>query len=119
MIKAYGIKNIKVKFLAISVLHAFHVANVGKPILGANLFAKTGLLVDVKDRQLVWLPCLQSPLVFVPAATAGGVGTVFGLHASRSNEVEALLDAFPEILVSKYVSSPPLHSVVELSLIHI
>ena len=102
------------KFLTVSVLHSFRVADVRKPILGADFFARTGLLVDVKGRQLVRLPRLQSPLVVVPAAAAGaGVGgtTVFGLHEPRSNQVEALLNEFPDVLVSKYDSSPPLHGV--------
>ena len=60
----------------------------------------TGLLVDVKNRQLVSLPRHQSPLHIVPAAVARRPATaVFGLHSPQRNEIEELLDAFPEILV--------------------
>ena len=114
VIKTFGHRNIKVKFLTVSVLHSFRVADVNRLILGADFFARTGLLVDVKGRQLVRLPRLQSPLVVVPATVSQSRGihaTVFGLHDPRSNQVEALLDDFPDVLVSKYDSAPPLHGV--------
>ena len=111
-IKSYGVKSIKLHFPSIAINHLFRLADVSRPILGSDFFAKTGLLVDVRNRQLVRLPRLNSPLHVVPAsATRLPASAVCGLHSPRSNEIEALLDSFPEILVSKYDSSPPLHGV--------
>ena len=83
---------------------------MSRPILGSDFFAKTGLLVDVKNLQLVRLPRQQSPLLVVPAVRCSA-NEVFGLHSPRDNVIEALLDEFPAVLVSKYDSSPPLHGV--------
>ena len=109
-IKSFGVRQIKLKLHSISVSHPFRLADVSRPILGSDFFAKTGLLVDVQGQQLVRLPRHQSPLLVVPASRCHA-NEVFGLHAPRRNEIEAVLDSFPEILVSKYDSSPPLHGV--------
>ena len=108
VIRSYGVKTIKLKFPSLSLSHPFRLADVARPILGSDFFARTGLLVDVQNKQLVRLPRLHSPLHVVPASRCS-VSAVCGLHTPRSNEIEALLDEFPDILVSKYDASPPRH----------
>ena len=111
-ISSFGTRIIKLQFHSVKVQHPFRLANVSRPILGSDFFAKTGLLVDVKNLQLVRLPRQQSALLVVPAVrcSSNEVSTL-GLHSPRDNAVEALLDDFPGVLVSKYDSSPPLHGV--------
>ena len=109
-IKLFGTRLIKLQFHSVHLSHSFRLADVSRPILGSDFFAKTGLLVDVKNQQLVRLPQQQTPLLVVPAVRCSS-NEVFGLHSPRRNAVEALLDEFPEILVSKYDSTPPLHGV--------
>ena len=70
VIRSYGTKSIKLQFPSISVTHSFRLADVSRPILGSDFFAKTGLLVDVRNRQLVRLPRLHSPRHVVPASAA-------------------------------------------------
>ena len=109
-IKSYGTRAIKLDFSSISISLSFRLADVSRPILGSDFFARTGLLVDVRNRQLVRLPRRQSPLLVVPATRCGSY-EVCGLHSPRDNKIEEILDSFPEILVSKYDNSAPLHGV--------
>ena len=111
VIPSFGSAPVSLKFGPVALTHSFGLAEVSRPILGSDFFAKTVLLVDIQGRQLVRLPHRQSPLAIVPAVVKPGSSSVTGLHSPRANAVEALLDAFPEVLVSKYDSSPPLHGV--------
>ena len=69
-IKSFGQRSIKLRLSssASDICHPFRLADVSRPILGSDFFARTGLLVDVKNRQLVRLPRHQSPLLVVPAS---------------------------------------------------
>ena len=111
-IKSFGLRFIKLRLPSATsdISHPFRLADVSRPILGSDFFARTGLLVDVKNRQLVRFPRQQSPLLVVPASRCGS-GEVFGLHSPRCNKIEEILVSFPEVLVSKYDNSPPLHGV--------
>ena len=54
-INTFGAKTLTLNFGAFVVEHAFLLAEVPRPILGSDFFAKHGLLIDVRQRQLVRL----------------------------------------------------------------
>ena len=113
-IDTFGVRQINLSFSDMNVVHPFYLASVPRPILGSDFFAKHGLLIDIKNKQLVRLPERHAALAVLPAIsnTASSVSALTGLHPPRKNVVEALLDQFPGVLVSKFdASSPPAHGV--------
>ena len=110
-IPVYGSKLIKLRFHGLSASHRFLLAAVKKPILGSDFFVRHHLLIDLHGRRLLRLlhgSCLSL------RAEAASQAEICGLHAPRSNQVEALLDQFPQVLVSRYDSAPPKHGVRHL-----
>ena len=89
-IKSFRVRTIKLQFHSVSETHPFRLADVSRPILGSDFFAKTGLLVDVQNQQLVRLPQHQSPLLVVPATRCHS-NEVFGLHAPLGNKIRDAL----------------------------
>ena len=113
-INTFGIRSINLRFNDMEVVHPFFLADIPRPILGSDFFAKHGFLIDIKNKQLVRLPERHSALVVLPAIsdTTLSVSALQGLHPPRENVVEALLDQFPSVLVSKFDSSTsPAHGV--------
>ena len=49
-IALFGSKSLKLSFPSVNLVHRFRIADVSKPILGSDFFARTGLLVDIKNR---------------------------------------------------------------------
>ena len=92
--------------------HKFWVANVCKPILGADFFAANDLLIDLKRRRLV-SPDGQT---IVKAGTTTAPRNIFGIkfpHQEPPGEFEALLDEFPGICTPTYDSKRPVKHGVE------
>ena len=46
-IPTYGRATLKLNFKGLSVTHVFQVADIERPILGADFFAKNGLVIDL------------------------------------------------------------------------
>ena len=111
-IPTFGATLVKLNFQDLIVHHSFILADVPRPILGSDFFAKQDLLIDVKNRQLVRFPHHDLPLLVLPAVPDSTRHSVAGLHVKRSNPVELLLDQFPGLLVSKFDSATlPAHGV--------
>ena len=105
-IPTFGTVNLNLRFKGLKARQRFHLADVPRPILGADFFSKNGLLIDVRGRRLLRHPGTHSPslapFTLVSARTVDAPGDVCGLHEPRSSPVEALLDDFPSITVSRY-----------------
>ena len=52
-IRTFGTKEFPLVFHSLKVSHKFIIAEVPRPILGSDFFSKVGLLIDLKNRQLV------------------------------------------------------------------
>ena len=52
-IKTFGVKELPLVFHTLCVSHKFFLADVPRPILGSDFFSKAGLLIDLRNRQLV------------------------------------------------------------------
>ena len=116
-IRTFGSKSLHLKFPGLHTSQSFHLADVRKPILGANFISKHGLLIDLQGRRLLRLPPDDSSLLAPLATVAASASTdppvdVCGLHLPRQNKVEELLDDFPGVLVSHYdPAALPAHGV--------
>ena len=80
------------------------MANVCKPILGADFFAANDLLIDLKRRRLV------SPdgRIVIKARTTTAPLNIFGIKFPRQtppNEFELILEEFPGICTPNFNSN--------------
>ena len=111
-IPAFGQRSFKIDLGGGKIyVHKFWVANVCKPILGADFFASNDLLIDLKRRRLV-SPGGQT---IIKAGTTTAPLNIFGIkfpHHKPLNQFESLLDEFPGISTPNYNSKePPKHGV--------
>ena len=113
-IDTYGSRRLSLRFNKLNAVHPFLLADVPRPILGSDFFSARDLLIDVRNRQLVRLPRISTPLAVLPAVTDTSPLTLSlaGLHTPRANVIEALLDDFPQVLVSSFDSKKsPAHGI--------
>ena len=108
-INTFGAKTLSLDFGALVVEHSLLLAEVPRPILGADFFAKHGLLIDVRHHQLVQLSgrVLSAVIPAVPDSTRG---LLSGVAAPR-DPFGALLGEFPDVLESKFDAAAPAHGV--------
>lgn len=123
LIRVWGIKHVVLKLGGRRFHHSFFIADVAKPILGADFFVRHNLAIDLNGRRLidmanskVLLSLFQSPSASLPL--------VFGLSSQENNKYSTLLQEFPDILVPRFhsdvnkhgiehhiiTSGPPVHS---------
>ena len=84
-IRTFGSRTLFLRFRTLHVNHSFLLAEVPRPILGSYFFSAHGLLIDLKNRQLVRLPCPDASFAVLPAVVDAGPHSVAGMHAPRSN----------------------------------
>jgi cleavage and polyadenylation specificity factor subunit 1 len=85
----------------------FHIANVTRPILGADFFIRHNLAVDMRGRRLV---DLDNSFSF-QAASISASASIAGLSSSPCNSFSRLLYDFPDILVPRFDSPVNKHGV--------
>ena len=135
-INTYGKRPLEVSFgSGPPFRHSFWIANVRRPILGADFFMTHGLLIDMPHRRL-----LSSSGTVYPAVQTSPP-SISGLRLPAAGPYESILENFPSLLeqnfsgevkhqVRHYVPTrgPPIHSrprrldgekLQVLSLIHI
>ena len=88
-------------------IHDFYIAEVTRPILGADFFRLHHLAIDVRGRKLLNLADgrLHS------ATSIDSAGSVYGLSCRQSNEYDDIIHAFPSILVPNFSSTGKKHTV--------
>ena len=106
-IKTWGTRNITLKIAPTHVYtHKFYLADVTRPILGADFFTTHDLVIDLKGKRLLsldkastFLNCTDSPM------------TLSGLSLHPHNEFSDLLHHFLELLTPRFDSTINKHGV--------
>ena len=78
----------------------FHVAEVMKPIIGADFFASNRLAIDMSDKHLISFDDLN-----VVASGVASLSSICGLHVARIHSLDAIIDEFPELFVPRFKST--------------
>ena len=86
---------------------AFHIADVTRPILGADFFRVNCLAIDLAGRRLIDLTRNS----IISASPDSSVPLIAGLTTAPPNEFSAILADFPSLLVPRYHSSENKHGV--------
>ena len=99
-IATFGRRGIKLSLApGHAIVQDFWIANVKRPILGADFFIDHHLLIDLPGHRLLdastGCPFHGRPAL-APAAA------ISGLHRAHTGPYEALLEEFPGILVQKF-----------------
>ena len=96
-----GRATLKLRFQGLNTAHDFFLADIPRPILGADFFSKVDLLIDISNQRLLRCPPENSPLLApltpVPARATFLAGDICGLRSETSNVVEELLRHYPNI----------------------
>ena len=85
----------------------FHLANITRPILGANFFTANNVAIDLRGRRLI---DLNSCSTFF-AEQERNSGTLSGLALNTASQFDRLLLQFPDILVPRFQSTLNKHGV--------
>ena len=107
-INAYGLKLIQVSLgLRRTFWHEFILAEVNRPIVGADFLSKHGFLIDIQNKRLV------DPLTELHSSgTVATVDTPTPKFFSISGEYAELLKQYPTLLSAPDYNVPVKHSVV-------
>ena len=86
----------------------FVIADVKRPILGADFLAEFNLLVDVRRRRLVDARTYESINADVASAN---ILRVFHIRPQSFMRHDKIIEDFPSLLTPAYSSDPPKHGV--------
>eukprot|EP00731_Ephydatia_muelleri_P021797 Em0014g388a len=104
-IKTYGSRIVPLQFASKGYQWSFTIADVSRPLLGADFLRSNSLLVDLKGRRLVDAETYHS----VPL---GATRTpALHLNAVTSNQYNTLLSKFPEITMPVFTQAAIKHTV--------
>ena len=85
----------------------FHIADVTRPILGADFFRHNFLAIDLAGRRLIDLTRDS----IISASPDSSVPLIAGLATSAPNEFSSILSEFPSLLVPRYDARENKHGV--------
>lgn len=106
-IKTWGKRSITIEITPKQVYtHEFYIADVTRPILGADFFVAHGLVIDLKGKRLI---SLNNASVFLRSVDSPL--TLSGLSVHPYNSYSELLQQFPELLTVKFDSTVNKHGV--------
>ena len=95
----FGTVSLTLFFTGLRTTHKFFLADVSRPILGADFFADRDLLIDLRGRRLLRRPQQDSPIFSplspVPAKAAAVPTEVCGLHSPNADPIACLLYTSP------------------------
>ncbi len=106
-INTYGSRKIRLQLCNRLYEWTFHVAAVDKPLMGADFLHHSGLLVDVRDRQLIH----PEDFSFTPLILAKG-SHIQGLTFGPGDCYARLLAKFPTLTEPTFSSPTTKHGVV-------
>ena len=85
----------------------FHLADVTRPILGADFFRHNNLAIDLAGRRLIDLTRNS----IIPASPDSSLPLIAGLATSAPDEFSSILAEYPSLLVPRYHSEENKHGV--------
>ena len=106
-IKAYGSCTITLRLASQNFMWKFIVADVSRPLLGADFLWAKALLVDLKSEHLVDARTYHSVCLGKDRALAPSLNAI----ATSVNEFVRLLSEFPDITVPNFTQPPIKHGV--------
>ena len=108
-IRSWGKRDVKLCFGDKKVYtHSFYVADVTRPILGADFFTKSALVIDLHGRRILDRRQMFS---ITGRYETSPPASVSGLSAAPRNAYTQILQDFPRVLVPHYDSAHDKHGV--------
>jgi hypothetical protein len=111
-IRTYGIRRLSLHFPSNTYQWDFIVADVNRPLLGAELFRSNFLLVDFKGKRLVDALAFHSTPLTLSTAPATHLGAI----SDTTSQYDTLLAEFPAITTLNFVQSLTKHGVQHFSI---
>ena len=106
-INTYGTRTIPLHFASRKYEWSFVVADVSRPLLGADFLRSKSLLVDLKGKRLVDTETFQS----VPLGKSEVEAPHLNAISSSTNQYDRLLAEFPDITVPNFAQPTTKHGV--------
>ena len=110
-IKTYGTRRLSLHFASNTYHWNFIIADVTRPLLGADFLRSNSLLVDLKGKRLVDAATFHSAPLRPTTAPAPRLDTI----STSTNQYNMLLAEFPDITTPNFVQSPTKHGVEHFS----
>lgn len=106
-IKTWGTRQIKITLSkGKSFTHTFHLADVKRPILGADFFINHGFLIDLKCKRL-----LASDNTMIKLKETESALILAGLTFHPKDRYSTLVQEFPDILTPRFDSTVNKHGI--------
>ena len=106
-IKTYGTRTLPICFASKIYRWTFIIANVSRPLLGADFLRSNSLLVDLKRKRVIDAETYHS----VSLGTVRTAVPQFSAISTSSNQFETLLTEFPHITTPVFTASSIKHKV--------
>ena len=106
-IKTYGMRTLPLRFGSNTYKWNFVVADVARPLLGADFLRSNSLLVDLKKKRLVDAATYQS----APLRSTRAIVPHLDAISVSTNQYDLLLANFPEITTPNFMQSPTKHGI--------
>ncbi len=108
-IATWGKKTVAITLGERTLTWSFHVADVSRPIIGADLLIANDLAIDLRGRRLIDL----SSFAAIPASSIQ-TSPIPGIHEVKSDDTECsrVLNEFPDLLIPRFnISAENKHGV--------
>ena len=106
-IRTYGTRTLSLHFASGTYQWNFIVADVSRPLLGADFLRSNSLLVDLKRKRLVDAASYHSAPLHSISSPAPHLSAI----SSSSDQYDSLLAEFPAITTPNFIQSPTKHGV--------
>ena len=104
-IRTYGTRTLSLHFASNTYQWNFVVADVSRPLLGADFLRSNSLLVDLQGKRLVDAATFHS----VPLSSTRVFAPCLDAISSSTDQYNLLLAEFPDITTPNFVQSDPKH----------
>ena len=106
-IRTYGTRRLSLHFASNTYYWNFIIADVTRPLLGADFLRSNSLLVDLEGKRLVDAATFHSAPLRPTTAPAPHLDAI----STSTNQYDMLLAEFPDITTPNFVQSPTKHGV--------
>ena len=106
-IRTYGTRRLSLHFASNEYQWNFVIADVTRPLLGADFLRSNSLLVDLKGKRLVDAATIYS----VPLKPTTALAPHLNVISISTDQYNILLTDFPNMTTPNFVHSPTKHSI--------